>query len=69
MKTGDDDVDDDDDDEVRTGVLRDRLTVRLCTEELFQVQPGKNVGVGGGRKRMIIERSQLCYTFQLVLMR
>jgi hypothetical protein len=49
MKTGDDDVaDDDDDDEVRTGVLRDRLTVTLCTEELFQVQPGKNVGVGGG---------------------
>ncbi len=49
MKTGDDDVADDDDDEVRTGVLQDRLTVTLCTEEFFQVQPGKMWGEGEER--------------------
>ncbi len=35
-KKGDDDVDDeDDDDAVRTSISQDRVTSKLCTEELF----------------------------------
>jgi hypothetical protein len=35
MKTGDDVADDEDADAVRTSVSQDRVTVTLCTEELF----------------------------------
>jgi hypothetical protein len=35
MKKGDDVADDEDDDAVRTSVSQDRVTVPLCTEELF----------------------------------
>jgi hypothetical protein len=35
MKKGDDVADDDDDYAVRTSVSQDRVTVTLCTEELF----------------------------------
>ncbi len=60
MVEKEDDVaaDDDDDDMMRTGVSQNRVTVILCTEELFlrtqciklTYQTGKNAG---GRKRTV----------------